>query len=289
MDGLAARLRSPGPPEVRTSAGGARMSEKKTTTPPWLLALGRVPPPDEIELGGKSFRLEHVFKHDFFAFTGKYAGDDETIVLKTGRTASFFGLPLSWIGRMHSWHECAVFRDVEDLTIVPRFTGRHGKYGVTHIYVEGHQLERGERVADDFFPRLTAGLEEVHRRGLAYVDLEKPENVLVGEDGSPWLFDFQISYRFPFKRGARLWPFAWLLERLQQSDRYHLTKLRRQCRPDTMTDDEIIASKRRPAHIRFYGRVTRPMTRLRRRLLNRIDPVKKRGERGRVSHSRRPD
>jgi len=162
--------------------------------------------------------------------------------------------------------------------------GRYGRYGLVHDFIEGHELARGEKVPDDFFDRLQEGLDEVHRRGMAYVDLEKPENVLVGSDGTPYLFDFQISYRWPFKYGGNWPPFCWILTRLQESDRYHLTKLRRRCRPDTMTEEEIIASKRRPAHIRFYGKLTRPITRVRRMILNRIDPVKKRGgERGRMS------
>jgi len=253
-------------------------------TPKWLLALGKEAPPATIEVEGKPYRLERVFKHDFFAFTGCYAGESDRVVLKIGRVARILGIiPLSWIGRLHSWHESAVFREVDDIDIVPRFTGRYGKYGVTHEFIEGHQLERGEHVPDDFFAQLEDGLAEIHRRGMAYVDLEKPENVLVGVDGRPWLFDFQISYRYPFKRGANLWPVRWLRARLQESDHYHLTKLRRRCRPDTFTAEEFQASKRRPGHIRFYGGFTRPITRMRRRILNRIDPVKKRGERGRVN------
>ncbi len=256
-------------------------------TPRWLLALGKQDPPTEIEVEGKPYRLERVFKHDFFAFTGCYVGADDRVVLKIGRIASVLGFPLSWIGRIHSWHESAVFRDVDDIDIVPRFTGRYGKHGVTHAFIEGHQLERGEHVPDDFFAKLEEGLEEIHRRGMAYVDLEKPENVLVGSDGKPWLFDFQISYRYPFRRGANLWPIRWLRERLQESDHYHLTKLRRRCRPDTFTPEELEASHRRPGHIRFYGGFTRPITRMRRKILNRIDPVKKRGERGRVADPKR--
>lgn len=255
-------------------------SEKRT--PSWLLALGKVPPPEEIEVQGERYRLGHVFKHDFFAFTARYDGETRSVVLKVGRMASLFGIPLSWIGRLHSWHESAVFEEVQDLELVPRFTGRFGKHGLTHEYIEGHQLERGERVPADFFDRLEAGLREIHRRGLAYVDLEKPENVLVGDDGSPWLFDFQISFRWPFRFGRELWPARWLLARFQESDHYHLRKLRRRCSPETMSAAELQASKRRPRHIRLYNSVTRPLTRVRRRILNRIDPVKKRGERGRV-------
>ena len=41
--------------------------------------------------------------------------------------------------------------------------------------------------------QLRADLAEIHRRGMAYVDLEKCENVLVGDDGAPLLTDFGIA------------------------------------------------------------------------------------------------
>lgn len=257
-------------------------------TPPWLLALGKRPVPDRITVEEQEFELEQVFKHDFFAFTGLYRRAGRRVVLKVGRVASFFGLPLSWIGHLLAWHESRVFQRVEDIDIVPRFTGRIGNNGLTHEFVPGHELQRGEHVRDDFFERLKAGLEEIHRRGIAYVDLEKPQNVLVGDDGGPWLFDFQISCCWPFQRGASFPPFRWLLRRLQHSDLYHAEKLRRRCRRDLMTEEEIEASRQRPAHVRLYTNLTLPITHLRRRVLNRVDPSKKRGHRVTVSAPQEP-
>ena len=256
------------------------MSAKKT--PAWLLALGRAAPPETVEVAGREYRLEEVFKHDFFACTGLYRDGEERVVVKIGRVASLFGLPLSWIGRLLAWHEATVYREVDDLDIVPRFTGRAGRCGIAHAYVDGHPLVRGERVRDDFFDRLDAGLAEIHRRGIAYVDLEKPENVLVGADGSPYLFDFQVACRWPFRRGGNWIPYRWLLAWLQQADRYHVAKLRRRCRPDLLSDEALAASRRRPAHVRYYTRLTKPISRLRRRVLNRVDPSKERGQKERA-------
>jgi len=252
------------------------------STPRWLLALGKEPPPPEIELSGARYSLERIFKHDFFAYTALYGGSGGRIVLKIGRRASLFGLPLSWIGRINAWHESAVLQQVQDLDTAPRFTGRWGRHGITHEFIPGHPLEKGEHVPDDFFPRLRAGLDEVHRRGLAYVDLEKCENVLVGDDGRPYLFDFQIAYRWPFRRGGDLWPFSWLRARFQAGDRYHLTKLQLRTRPDQFSPEELVAARRKPFLVRLHGALTRPFTLVRRRLLKRIDPERKRGERGRV-------
>jgi len=251
-------------------------------TPSWLKALGHEPEPPAIELEGRRLRLERVLKHDFFAYTAIYSGEGAKAVLKVGRRASFFGLPLGWIGRIHARHESAVFRQLEDLAIVPRFTGRYRAHGITHEYVEGRELRAGDQVDDAFYPRLREGLAEIHRRGLAYVDLEKCENVLVGDDGRPYLFDFQISWYWPARWGGDLLPLRWIRTRLQQADEYHLQKLVRRTRPDLLTREELLASRQKPIHVRIHSALTRPLTRLRRRILNRIDPSRKRGERGRV-------
>lgn len=257
------------------------MSSPRPTSPA-LLALGKEPPPPSIELGGEPYALTRVFKHDFFAYTGLYEGPAGRVVLKIGRRASFFGLPLGWIGRLHAWHESAVFREVDDLAVVPRFTGRYGRHGLTHAFVEGHPLTKGERVADDFFTRLGEGLAEIHRRGLAYVDLEKCENVLVGNDGRPYLFDFQIAWRWPFRLMRERWPVTWIAARFQAGDRYHLRKLQLRTRPDLFTPEELEAARRKPFLVRLHGALTRPFTRLRRRALERVDPRGRRAKRERA-------
>lgn len=269
---------------------------RSQNTPPWLKALGRREPPPEIELESGRYSLEKVFKHDFFAMTAVYGGDAGRVVLKMGRVASIFGLPLSWIARLHVWHESRVFEQLQHLEVVPAFTGRYGKHGLTHAFIEGRDLEKGMPVPDDFFERLRTGLDEIHALDMAFVDMEKPENILVGDDGKPYLFDFQISWCWSRRWGGDLWPLTWMRRRLQHADRYHFLKMHRRMRPDLMRLADFRASYERPFYVRLYTRITRPIILTRRRILNRIDPAAKRGakkrpgvtgrvqsERGRVS------
>src|SRR5690606_9213688 len=86
---------------------------------------------------------------------------------------------------------------VDDISGIPRCLGRWGRTGFVHAYVEGHPLQRHEVVDETFFPRLSALIKTLHARQIAYVDLEKRENILVGDDGRPYLIDFQISFHFP--------------------------------------------------------------------------------------------
>ncbi len=257
----------------------------RRTIPACLLALGREPLPRRITLPAGTYALEQVYKHDFFAATARYAGPSGKVVLKIGRKASFLGLPLGWIGRLHAWHESRAYCRLSDLAAVPKFEGRFGDHGFAHAYVDGRPLARGARVPDDFFATLATAIRTLHACGMAYVDLNKPENVLLGSDGRPYLVDFQIAWNWPRRLGGDRWPLRWVRTRLQQADLYHLAKLHRRIRPDQLSEEQRTATYARPGHVRAYSRITRPFTLARRWLLERIDPRRSNRERGTVENS----
>ncbi|GMV95706.1 MAG: hypothetical protein AMXMBFR83_00770 [Phycisphaerae bacterium] len=245
----------------------------------WLRALGREDLPSSITLPDGEYRHLRTYKHDFFAATGLYEGPGGKVILKVGRTAGLLGLPMAWLGRLHAAHESRLYRELDGLEGIPRWLGRYGPTGFVHAFVEGHPLQRDERPDDRFFDRLEALLAELHRRGIAYVDLEKRENILVGDDGRPCLIDFQISWRWEGHNGRprrglqRLIPLALgrlLLAKLQSGDRYHLLKHRRRHRPDTLTAEQLAASYRRGWFIELHRRLSWPFTALRRGLLKRL-------------------
>jgi len=257
--------------------------DREKPTPSWLMALGRHQPPARVELADGAYERGQILKHDFFACTTIYHGDDgRKAIVKIGRRASLIGLPMGWIGRLLTTRECCAYDRLGDLPAIPRFLGRVGAHGFAHAYIEGHPLRRGERVADDFFPKLRDALQTMHRRDSAYVDLEKCENVLVGDDGEPYLIDFQLAWILPRRYGGDLWPMTWIRRRLQQADLYHVVKLQRRTRPDQLTPEQITASYRKPWYVRWFGFVTRPVTLIRRRVLARIDPRPRGRERGRL-------
>ncbi len=251
--------------------------------PHWLLALGRSSPPERITVAGNEYRLRKLFKHDFFAATAMYAGTAGDVVLKIGRRADVFGVPTAWIGRLLAQHEASMLRALQDLEGVPRFIGRWQATGVVHEFIPGSPLSREARVPDDFFDRLGRTVQAIHDREMAYVDLEKPQNVIVGDDGKPYLVDFQIGWHLSPKHGGRTPPGRWLLRRLQEGDRYHLLKLRRRVRRDQLSAEELEQSYRKPFYVRLHRRFTGPLLRLRRGTLNRLDPDGRGGERGTIN------
>jgi hypothetical protein len=217
-----------------------------------------------VVLGGRTYRRTEVFKHDSWAATALYEGPAGRVVCKFNRTQPVFGLPMRWLGRWLAAREAAMLARCADLPNVPAPAGPVAAGGavlanaVAHDFIPGHPLAEGERVGDDFFPKLRRLLAELHRRGIAYVDLHKRENVIVGDDGEPYLIDFQISVRLP-KSG----PAGALLRIMQRGDDYHLAKHVARNRPDQAP----AAGVGLPWFIRLHRSFARPLRALRRRLL----------------------
>ncbi len=237
---------------------------------PWLYALPQGQLPKSVKCAGVRYAHAHTFKHDFFAATGRYESDSQSAVLKVGRITDFFGLPLDWIGRFLRDRESRLYEMVEDLPGVPSFIGRVGATGFLHDFVPGHPLGRDEAVSDTFFDELSGLLSTLHGRDIAYVDLNKRQNILMGDDGKPYLIDFQISLHLPGNGWGRVPGARWLLTRFQRADEYHLLKHKRRLRPDLMTAAETARVTHVSFWIRLHRLVARPFTYLRRRTLERI-------------------
>lgn len=235
---------------------------------PWLSALGGADLPASVTFASERYEHRRTFKHDFFAATGLYeSAAQKRIVVKIGRVAPAFGIPLRWIGRILTDHESRLYQLAQGIPGVPEFTGRFGATGLAHAYIEGRPLAKGDVPPDDFFPRLAALLEALHEREAAYVDLEKRENVLLGEDGRPYLIDFQISWHVPANRGGRTDFFRMIRGMLQSSDRYHLYKHWRRMRPDQLQGVVAARFGRPPLWIRWHRAIFRPLTLIRRQVL----------------------
>lgn len=236
----------------------------------WLYALPQLAMPPEIECAGRRFQHVETFKHDFFAATGLYRDDAELAVLKLGRTNRLFGLPTRWIGKFLGGRETRLYEKVHDLSGVPRLIGRVGDTGILHAFVPGHPLGRREQVSDTFFDELAELLAAIHARHIAYVDLNKRQNILMGDDGKPYLIDFQISLDLKPGGWGRFPPARWLLRRFQNADWYHVYKHKRRLRPDLLTDAERERVERLSIWIRLHRLIARPLTGLRRLLLRRL-------------------
>ena len=222
-------------------------------------ALGSRELPDKLALADGAYRRVQTLQHSFFAATGLYEGPGGKMLFKVGREASLFGFPMRWIGRLLSRRELWMYEVCSGIEGVPTEFEVITDTGFVRPFIEGHPLERGERVNDEFFPRLQKLLGEIHARELAFVDLQKAENVLVDEVGAPWLFDFQAAWHFPSRGGrtglARIIPGPlgrYILRRFQTADDFHVLKHWRRSRPDTISAEQLESTHHPGGWIRIH-------------------------------------
>lgn len=234
-----------------------------------MRALGKRDLPPTFTIGGTTYRHELTVKHDFWAVTGFYLSDTgERVVLKMSRVEEFAGMPLLWIGKWLCARERRFYTRLGDLPNVPRLLGMVGQTGFVHAFVEGKPLSKDRPIPNGFFKQLVDLLDELHRRNIAYVDTNKPENILLGSDGRPHLIDFQISY--DMHELGNWWLNRRVLRLLQREDGYHILKHKRKLRPDEMSPSELEAADRVSWPIRLHRFVTRPYFLLRRRTFKRL-------------------
>lgn len=246
-----------------------------------LFAL-RNPPPERIEVHTRRYRLVRVFKHDFWAATCLYEAHEgprrspkhrsapvvDRIVVKFGRDQPFCGLPLSPYARMLADHEETIYRALEGVEGVPRWIGRIGKTAFAIEYVDARPLDHLDRAPVGLFDRLRTLIEAIHARGVAYCDANKRSNILVTDDGRPFLIDYQIAirrcedWRFPFRQIA-----GALVSYFAAKDLYHLYKHKRRLAPDQLTPREDAISRRHSGIHWLHRKLTKPYRALRRRFL----------------------
>jgi hypothetical protein len=236
----------------------------------WLYALPHARLPAHIEYGPQRFEHVTTFKHDFFAATGLYRGNGQLAILKMGRANDLLGVPMQWNGVLLTRREVRFYDLLRDVPGVPRLIGTVGETGFLREFVPGRPLVDAVRVPDAFFDQLQETIAALHAQHVAYVDLDKQENILVGEDGKPYLIDFQIALHLPPTGWRRLWPVRWLLTQFQRADRYHYLKHKRRLRPDLLTDSQWAEVERVSWAIRAHRWLTRPFTNLRRLVLRAL-------------------
>jgi hypothetical protein len=219
------------------------------------------------------------------------------VVCKFNRAQPILGLPTGWLGRWLAQREGAMLQRLADVRGIPQDSGpvevdgKRCSSAVAHDFIAGEPLGsavwrdsapagRGRSgVRDDFFPALRLLLAQVHFRGLAYVDLHKQENVLVGYDGRPYLIDFQVCFGLWSRRWAQVGWVQSILHALQDADRYHLAKHISRFRPDQRQLLQALNNGQRPWWINIHRIVAVPLRKLRRSLLSLLG-IRQKGGRG---------
>ena len=117
-----------------------------------MYACGQEGPPKAFSCNGNLWKLDTLFKHDFFACTARYACEETNAlaVLKINRIRPFLGLPLRWLGRLLCRRELNILQQLQDLDQVPQLICPFGQTGFFYRYIEGRSLDETPDLPDDF-------------------------------------------------------------------------------------------------------------------------------------------
>jgi hypothetical protein len=261
------------------------VAKKKRRPPAALFALGRRDLPEEVEGAGAKYRFVKLFKHDFFAATGLYErvpgaevqadAASAFAVLKVQRVYPMWGFRMKWLGRLVAGHEIRIYEKLQGVPGIPAFLGRVGSTGFLHAFIPGTDLHSDLPLTAEFFGQLEQLFQALHERHIAYVDSNKRENILYGEDGRPWLIDFQIS--FHCKKGERDNFLAkMILRKFVKADWYHFYKHKTRLLPAICSADDFVKAQKRGLLHRLHRLVARPLIAVRGKFLSRYDLAKTR-------------
>lgn len=217
------------------------------------------------------FEVVRQLKDDAFARTQLVRMDGRYWLRKEFRFRVPLGRWLAPVSRHWARHEMEVGRALAGIDGLPGAPVAVSGTTFCRPWIEGRDLRAhlraGGELSDHFFDELRALVEAIHRRGVAYADLQKRDNIIVGRDGRPYLIDFQISH-LPYRgrSAVRRAVSGWWLRHSQADDLRHVYKHKRRLRRDLLTPEEALRSRRRSPvswlkHI-FYARTLRPLKRL---------------------------
>jgi hypothetical protein len=192
----------------------------------------------------------------------------QRVACKFNRVHRLLLLPMAWLGRRLAQREQRVLQLMQGKPGFPnwpgpvRVDGQVWPNAIAHGWIEGQTFRPWLRVDDQFFPRLEGMIAALHAHGIAYVDMSKWENILVGDDGLPYLLDYQVHVRLP-----RWGPLGWLLRRIQKADLYYLHRHWLRARPDQFSPGERDRWTRASMLIRLVERLGAPWRALRKSVL----------------------
>jgi predicted Ser/Thr protein kinase len=223
--------------------------------------------PDRYRFGEHRFRRVGRLKKDFFSCNELLEDEQGQIwVLKVSRFLYLAGYgrePARFLSR----REQAFYRQLQGIEGIPRLHQACGPNFLLHAFIPGQTLQQRREVDARFFAQLEQLLAAIHARGIAAVDISKKANIIVGDDGKPYLIDFQISagrtsYGGPLAEGWNA-----LVEQLMAEDRYHLLKHKRRICPELLSAAELAESRRKSRINRVYRAVLgRPFLAAKRRV-----------------------
>lgn len=183
------------------------------------------------------------------------------IVVKDFRHSDFLFRVI--VGPILIRREYGALRKLIGVEGIPRLVGRIDRYALAIEHVPGVSLDKGlpHPAPNGFYTSLRRVIDDMHGRGVAHCDLRSRGNVMLGDDGRPYVIDFAACVFL----GRGINPFfKWLFGQFVLADRNAVLRVKQRLSGDLLSDDEKaeLATPlpfERPA--RVFGETVRKITR----------------------------
>ncbi len=161
-----------------------------------------------------------------------------SLMVKDVRGKHFF---LRWtLGLWLIHKEWKIYSRLIGVKGVPEPVERIDRFAFAMEFVPGKPIQRDESLSPSFFLELEKVVREVHERGVVHMDLRHKGNILISENGDPYLIDFNSSFAFRKKGFFR----RYLFPLLRRVDEGGLLKLKKRIAPALLTAEETAFLKR---------------------------------------------
>lgn len=167
-----------------------------------------------------------LLKKDLFGEIRLIVAADEQYIIRDSSVASDW---IRWLARYLLRREARALAALGNLDGVPHVQ-RIERDRLTRRYLAGAPMHRAKPRDPAYFKAAARLLRRLHRVGVVHNDLAKEPNLLVDENGSPAIIDFQLAWYAP-KRGR------WF-RLLAYEDLRHLLKHKRSYCPQYLTQRE---------------------------------------------------
>ena len=151
------------------------------------------------------------------------------------------------IGRFLIWREKKAYRRLKGVEGVPALYGVVEGLALVLEEIQGRSIEgldKEGRLPVQFFEALSDLVEKIHRRGLCHCDLKRAANVLVGNQGQPYIIDWSAAI---LATEFRFFPARLIYRRFLLDDRHAVIKLQLRHCPEAVDPEDLRRYQERSA------------------------------------------
>jgi RIO-like serine/threonine protein kinase len=169
-------------------------------------------------------------------------------------------------GRFLVWREKKAYQKLQGIRGVPVFYGAVKGPALVIEKIPGRNLNavhKSSGISRQFYSDLRLLLDAIHSAGLVHCDLKREPNIIVGDDGRPYIVDWSASIS---KNEFGIFPLSLIFRRFIRDDLNAIVKLMLKYDPELVSPEEKTSYLNRG----LFEKIIRKIRDRSRRLLKKI-------------------